>query len=560
MALTSWDLHEAEARLVNYHRSLTKNPKTIRHNKWRPDATEFGELELKDLVFEGILGAGGFGSVYRVLNLKTQNHYALKIQSETAEQRDSRQKRTNTPSTPHTRDEAKTSTPSLTPSSESSIHSIQDVSIRNLISKRYRENRCYLQYIKSGHPNICALEAFLDFTSEIGDPSEQRPVILASYYEYCEGGTLQEIIDGYGDGYRKRARIIEENREAEIFNRWTVLSRSRWERIEDVPRRKHPPELFIWHIFTQSMGAIAFLHNEHPDYMDREEHRRRAMVMTMDLAPGNIFLKWNTKDVKQRRRTYPDAKVGDFGGASFVPKGGHLVMGGERLDFVWSDPPESDVYDGKTDVWCIGAMIYMLGTQAKMCQHKEEGVRDDGTKEGELRDERMKREERQRLNPERVGELEGMYSSTLNKAVKAALRIERDKRPSSGPFCKQLENSYRMRKPLMFRTLPEWALSGRRILKYKFPEGRVEHLVSGESEKENEKMEQEEMLRMQEQAREAALMWVEKDRKLKFGIKLEEWEEGDDEDHAKFLSEMIRDTPEFYKELLAEAKISVPSP
>ncbi|CAD6448724.1 9ca626e6-3fb9-424e-9e86-49e20ff67985 [Sclerotinia trifoliorum] len=557
MAITSWDLREAESRLVDYHRSLSKTPKTIRRNKWRPDP-EFGGLE--DQVFEGILGVGAFGSVYRVLNQKNQKYYALKIQSETAEQRHSRQKRTAAPSTSSSDDDtlAYTYTPPLTPSSEASIHSIRETSIRNLISKRHRENRCYLQYIKSGHPNICALEAFLDFTSEM-DPHEKGLVILASYYEYCDGGTLQEIIERYGDGYKKSARIVEENRQADLFNRLTLLPKSRWQSIQEVPCRRHPPELFIWHIFTQLMGAIAFLHNEHPDYMDREEHRTRAMVMTADLSPANIFLKWNTEDLTQRRRTYPDVKVGDFGSANFLPKGGRLV-GEERLDLVWSNPPESDAYDGKTDVWCVGAMVYMLGTQAKMCEYIEGKVRADETREWERKDERMEREARQRINPERVGELEGMYSSTLNKAVKAALRIERDKRPSSGAFCKQLQTSYGMRKLLMFRTLPEWALSGRKILKHEFPEGRIENLIAGEFEKEDAKYWEDEMKGVQAQERQLALMWVEKDRKLRFGLKLEEWEEGDDEDHAKYLEETIRDTPEFYKELLAEARISVPSP
>ncbi|KAF7860441.1 hypothetical protein EAF04_008567 [Stromatinia cepivora] len=533
MSLPSWDIGEAEARLVNYHRSLTKTPKTIRRNKWRPDP-KFGVLE--DQVFEGILGAGGFGSVYLVHNQKTQKHYALKIQSETAEQRFSRQKRTtapSTPSTPHPYHDPQTHTPPLTPSSEASIHSIRETSLRNLISKRYRENRCYLQYIKSGHPNICALEAFLDFTSEIGDPSEQGLVILASYYEYCDGGTLQDIITRYEAGYQTCVRIIEENRFAVLFNR-TVLDESRRKEIQELPSRRHPPELFIWHIYAQLMGAIAFLHNEHPDYMGMKEHRTRAMVMTADLSPANIFLKWKTGSLAERRRMYPDVKVGDFGGANFLPKGGRLVMDGEKLDFVWGDPPEFDAYDGKTDVWCVGAMMYMLGTQAKTCEYKEEGVKADGTKKRESRKEQEEREARQKINPERVGELEGMYSSMLNKAVRAALRIERDKRPNSGVLCKHIETSYRMRKPLMFRTLPEWALSGKRILRHKFPEGRIADLIAGKFEKENEKYEAEEKKEMEAQDREAALMWVEKDRKLRFGEKLEEWEEGDDEDHANF--------------------------
>ncbi|ATZ55611.1 hypothetical protein BCIN_12g01900 [Botrytis cinerea B05.10] len=59
-SLSKRDIRESEARLAHFYQSLKKTPKSIRRNKWREDPRLGG---LKNQVFEGILGVGGFGSV-----------------------------------------------------------------------------------------------------------------------------------------------------------------------------------------------------------------------------------------------------------------------------------------------------------------------------------------------------------------------------------------------------------------------------------------------------------------------------------------------------------------
>ncbi|KAI9649883.1 hypothetical protein NHQ30_002465 [Ciborinia camelliae] len=556
------DIGESENRLVNYQRALfgdattdtPAQPKTIRRNKWRPDP----KIDLDTLLWKGIIGVGGFGSVYLVHNPSTKTDFAAKIQSETLEQRTSREKRGQPPSPRAADYDPQQHTPPITPSSEASIASPTKVAALNLLSKRSREIRTYLRYIRSGHPNICALEAFLDFTAVLDDEEKGVPM-FASFFEFCDGGDLSQVIKGYGVGYEHHARCVVQNRDIEIMN----MGR-RWRKVEELPLielpiRRHPPELFLWHIFSQLMGALAFLHNE-GESGEKVDQKGRAMILTMDLGPQNVFLKWPAG--KDRKTCYPDVKVGDFGEANFLPPGGNVDVGEEEgLDFVWGDPPEDEAYDVKTDIWCVGAMMHVLGTRGfAPTPPKEDGVKEDGTKKGESREERKERERRQKKNPERVRHLEGIYSETLDKAVRTALHIEREKRPSSGPFSKQLEKSFDRRRQFFFRQLPSWIQDEKFVVKHEFPPDRIRHLVAGGWEEEMKKLVQKQQEEEDIEDREAALMWVEKDRKIRFGIPLEEWELGDDEDNAQWLKELIVEKPELYRELLEEARISVPSP
>ncbi|KAA8570759.1 hypothetical protein EYC84_000154 [Monilinia fructicola] len=387
------DIANAETRLVNYYRSLAANPKKDSEKQMacrsedRPRNT-------------GVRGDpwGWRVREYLVYNTSTDTRYAVKIQSETVDQRASRNKRGAPPRTPPEDFDRLAHTPPITPSSEATIRSPTEVAARSLIAKNYRENRTYLQYVKSGHPNICALEAFLDFTSQVGAPTDRGLVMFASYYEYCDGGDLGTVMEFYARSYSRWERTLKKNREIVKSNVGRSHRGKKLLAMKEVPVRAHPPELFIWHVFQ-----------------DLAEHQDRAFVTTADLAPANVFLKWPVG--KPRTRCYPDVKVGDFG-----------------------DP---------------------------------------------------------------------LQESTL---------------------------------------------------RHEFPENRISELVAGEWEREDN-LDQEDAQKEEEtQDREAALMWVEKDRKLKFGIKLEEWEEGYDEDHAKWLKELIKNKPNLYQELLKEARINVPSP
>ncbi|KAF7945731.1 uncharacterized protein EAE97_004769 [Botrytis byssoidea] len=530
-SLSQRDIHESEERLAHYYQSLKKEPKSIRRNKWREDP-RLGRLE--NQVFEGILGVGGFGSGWigkekfssfdLVLNTLTQKRYALKLQSETTDQRLSRRKREQPP-TPHTPPDPLSHTPPITPSSEATITSPTLIGARNLLSKRYRENRCYLQYIKSGHPNICALDAFLDFTSQFGAAEERGIVMFASYYEYCDGGDLFRILSGY----RKRhQRIASARKRSEMVNLVNMGRHMRREPLLPFPpeaERRFPPELFLWHIFSQLISAILFLHNEHPDYNTLPEHRNRAMVITMDLAPQNVFLQWPdyASTPEQRRAVYPDIKVGDFGTANFLPPGGRIPA----EEGVEAETPDQEYYDARTDVWTVGLMIYQFATRAQAGEQKDD--------------------------------IEGMYSAQLNKVVKAAMKKNREERIEGKKLGRILQSGYEKRIPHMFKELPDWAISQEDVLKYRFSERHVKELWERDWNLKIEQEEEEEAKAAEDEDRDLHLMLLVKERKLRFGIELDEDEE-DDEAHLAWIQALKDEKPELYAELLAEAREKVPSP
>ncbi|KAF7904814.1 hypothetical protein EAE99_012087 [Botrytis elliptica] len=520
-SLSKHDIRESEERLAHYYQSLKKDPKTIRRNKWREDPRLGG---FENQVFEGILGVGGFGSVYLVLNTLTQKRYALKLQSETTDQRLSRRKREK-PSTPDTPPDPLSHTPPITPSSEATITSASLIAARNLLSKRYRENRCYLQYIKSGHPNICALDAFLDFTSQFGPVEERGIVMFASYYEYCDGGDLFRILNGYHEGHRRLDGARDERQMIHLANLGRRMRRESLLPLPSVAERRFPPELFLWHIFDQLISAILFLHNEHPDYNTRPEHKNRAMVITMDLAPQNVFLQWPAHAItpEQRQKVYPNIKVGDFGTANFLPPGGRIPAE-EGME---AETPDKEFYDARTDVWTVGWMIYQFATRVQAGAPNEN--------------------------------IERMYSAELNKVVRAATKKNREERIEEKKLGRLLQQGYQQRIPHMFKTLPDWAISQENVLKYRFSERHVKELCERDwNLKIEEEAEAEEEAEVDEQ-RIFELMLLVKERKLRFGIELEEDEE-DDTQHPVWIQGLKDEEPERYAELLAEARIEVPSP
>ncbi|TGO23512.1 hypothetical protein BPAE_0130g00310 [Botrytis paeoniae] len=494
-SLSKRDIYESEERLAHYYQSLKKDPKSVRRNKWREDS-QLGGLE--NQVFEGILGVGGFGSVYLVLNTLTQKRYALKLQSETTDQRHSRRKREQPP-TPHTPPNPLSHTPPITPSSEATITSPVLIAARNLLSKRYRENRCYLQYIKSGHPYICALDAFLDFTSQFGAAEERGVVMFASYYEYCDGGDLFRILNGYQEGHRRIDGAQNEREMIHIANLGRRMRREPYLPLPPVIERHFPPELFLWHIFSQLISAILFLHNEHPDYNTLPEHKNRAMVITMDLAPQNIFLQWpaHASTPEERQKVYPDIKVGDFGTANFLPPGGRIPA----EEGVEADTPDKEYYDARTDVWAVGLMIYHFATRGQAGDPKED--------------------------------IEEMYSAQLNKVVRAAMKEDREERIEEKKLGRLLQTGYEKRIPHMFKALPDWAISQENLLKYRFSERHVKELWERDWNLKIELEEEEEAQAVEDEERVFNLMLLE-------GLKDEQ--------------------PELYAELLAEAREQVPSP
>ncbi|RAL65921.1 hypothetical protein DID88_005583 [Monilinia fructigena] len=216
------------------------------------------------------MGSGQFGSVLDVLNTDTNKHYALKLQFELEQ------------FNPSDLRPKYSFEPARTASSEATKSSSQSVERRSLRAKRHQETRAYLLWIRTGHPNICNPEEFVQYTPEHsrgkGDPA------MGLYFEHCELGSLDALSHGFRDNDCK------------------------------------PPELFIWHVFHELSSGLAFLHNQHPDYNTLKEHQSREPIFQDDMFGRNVFLKWGP----DREGGYPHLKIGDFGVSYTVPHGGHI--------------------------------------------------------------------------------------------------------------------------------------------------------------------------------------------------------------------------------------------
>lgn len=162
--------------------------------------------------------------------------------------------------------------PPLTLSSEHSKVSEKAIAERHLSGKRFNETKCYLRYVRSSHPFICNLEAFFDiraFGEEI--------ISYAHIYEYCDWGTLENIVEQYYEEPRWGHRVPE------AFG-------PNLKKGHRVYKHAAIPEAFIWHVYSQSMEALSFLHGDHELNKKPEFHRHNQIIM-LDIKLDNIFLK-----------------------------------------------------------------------------------------------------------------------------------------------------------------------------------------------------------------------------------------------------------------------------
>ncbi|KAF7954200.1 hypothetical protein EAE96_005329 [Botrytis aclada] len=379
---------------VIYIKALRKNNITIRRNKWRADPG----FNHDNHDFQGHIASGGFGVVLKVINSSTQKPYALKLQWNLGK---------------FDLDLPEGAlVPPLTPSSEATKSSSQSVARLSLRAKRDSETRMYLRFIRGGHPHICNLEAFVQYVPEYG---YDKPV-MGLYFEYCDAGTLTNLAKAFRS------------------------------------HRVKPPELFIWQIFYELVSAVAFLHNEHPDYSEKSEHQGRDVIFQNDMQSGNVFLQWGP----DRENGYPHVKIGDFGVAFTGPIGGH-VPNLEEYDEPGSDDEEWEPQDRKKkgEVWWVTAVVYELARTGVIL-----GTLDK--EKGKLLD---------------VRPIESHLSEDLDQMLRGTLTAEIDQRPFSGELYAKLKGAYEERVGLMYRKLPEWA--GEEILQHTFDEKRLTNLHKG---------------------------------------------------------------------------------
>ncbi|ESZ90291.1 hypothetical protein SBOR_9320 [Sclerotinia borealis F-4128] len=371
----------------------------IRQNKWRP---VHHNLEGENIEISACIANGSFGLVFRAENLdtriggKTGREYAIKVANLRLDTDDHNLEPVNMGSD---------HSPTLTKSSEAHIIDPREMTKLSLRSKRANELRTSLQYIKSGHPNVCNLEGWADLN------------ILRNHFslfilEFCDMGTLFEMV-----------KTSERT-------------------------SNYIPEGFIWHAFEQLLDGLTFLHGEHPAYKDLPEFRgRNRSTILRDIKPNNIFLQ--SPPPGSPDKTYPNLKLADFGEAI------HLPIGGTR-DFYFGnstcDPPD-DLMSAKFDVWSLGVQMYFM---AKAGEFPNNGCGDIRDVWGRMDAARKKEVAAARSDPNRFEMIDDHLTMNLYREIRWVMDLDREKRPTALQAWNRVKVRNEQRKKLMYRALPDW--------------------------------------------------------------------------------------------------------
>lgn len=437
------EVFAGESYIVTLLREMNNNGKAIRINKFRDDP----QLTAQNIKVESIIARGGFGYVFKVLNTDTNIHYAMKLQTISEDVNAKSPERLSPPTVSEAGSfNTLNMTPPITPSSQATFRSQPMLSQQSLRAKRHQETKVYLRYVKEGHPNICMLEAFVDYEETSFDHPQNQVLIMAQWYELADVGTVLQLMQRYRD------------------------------------EGTHPPEGFIWHVYSQIFEALAFLHNEHPHYNTKPLHANRPCILHYDLHYNNIFLKWGAS-----KDQYPDIKIGDLGIAKIVPIGGY-AREAPNYHVTGSNWPESDEnqYTTKIDVWRGGTIVYQLAKSghrpvpymAPYLAHRDPKTTNESIWRAAKYDRR------------RVRDIASHYSAELNNSIKRCLAINKGERPSAGQWMQEVNALKNKRGKYMYRRLPDWVGTG--TSKHEFPDGRIDELVApGGYEAEHEQRKQE---------------------------------------------------------------------
>lgn len=247
------------------------------------------------------------------------------------------------------------------------------------------------------HPNIVQyIDGFVCMRSD--------PPAAALYMEYCDLGSLADVIDRY------RAR----------------------------PDRPYMPEAFIWHAFHCMLKALAYLHHGIVDVKEFAQVDNWLTVLHRDLKPQNVFVRMAESGAR-----YPKVVLGDFGIAMREddPEWG---MADDLCGSMAWQPPEVPHHDreGRGDVWSVGAMIQ------SMCRL------DDGPvgrpPPGISMDDWVAHPKARR--PKTAG---SHYSKQLNTVLTAALTLKRRHRPTAVVLLLELKELFQEVLP-KWKQLPDW--------------------------------------------------------------------------------------------------------
>lgn len=131
------------------------------------------------------------------------------------------------------------------------------------VYKKIQENEVlereilFLQVLK--HPNIVKyVDAFI---------SEGIPRGMGLYMEFCDGGSLQDLLNKY----------VSHNK-------------------ADQPPPALIPESFIWHVFHSLANALQYIHHgiragDHRDPPEPLPHHKWPIILHRDIKPDNIYFR-----------------------------------------------------------------------------------------------------------------------------------------------------------------------------------------------------------------------------------------------------------------------------
>ncbi|ATZ50044.1 hypothetical protein BCIN_05g04340 [Botrytis cinerea B05.10] len=377
---------------------------TVRQNKWLKDNPH--NLTGDNIEVEACIASGTFGLVFLVENKDTRSEgqpglkYAVKISKLRLESDANLDYQMGSDHSP-----------TLTRTSDASVVDPKQIKALSLTSKRGREITTFLQYIKSGHPNVMNLSGWAEFDN-LGNPFSM--LVL----EICDLGTLSDMVSEFRD------------------------------------RDEFIPEGFIWHVFEQLFSGLAFLHGEHPQYVTKPEFAGRTQTtVARDVKSNNIFIQ--SLPANSPPNTYPNIKLGDFGESLHLPRRGtrNYNYGNSTCD-----PPDNKM-SAKYDVWSVGTLIYMM---ARRGYYPNKGCSLIDSSGRVMKFHHANSEQKELLLAARNKEsrfepINEHLTLQLETQIRWALTLNRNDRPRSVEVYTRVQKLNNERKRFMYRELPEWA-------------------------------------------------------------------------------------------------------
>ncbi|KAF5871718.1 uncharacterized protein Bfra_008742 [Botrytis fragariae] len=387
---------QSDAMAVRVLRAFRAN--TIRQNKWQKDNPH--NLTGDNIEVDACIASGSFGLVFRAENKDTRSEgqpgikYAIKISKLRLESEANLDYNMGSDRSP-----------TLTRTSEASVVDPKQMKALSLTSKRGREITTFLQYIKSGHPNVMNMAGWAEF-DVLGNPFSL--IVL----EICDLGTLSDM----------------------------------------------------WHTFEQLFSGLAFLHGEHPQYITKPEFAGRLeTTVARDIKSNNVFIK--SLPANAPPNTYPTVKLGDFGESLHLPRHGTRD---HNYGNSTCDPPDTKM-SAKYDVWSVGAMIYMAARRGRYPNKGCTLVDSSGKiiKFHRANPEQRELLLAARSQESRFEPINEHLTLRLETEIRWAMTLNRTDRPTAVEVYLKVQKLNDERKRFMYRELPDWAPKLRLQREYK---------------------------------------------------------------------------------------------